>query len=133
MREEKQTFVEMLVGIVISTIVISAVGAFIAPDGQSYVLGTLLGGVFAAGVLCLMYRSIEKALALDEDSASKYTVKASMFRLVIMCFALMIGLVFPSIVNSVGIILGLLTLKACAYLQPLVHKVMVSKNIDKGR
>lgn len=133
MREEKQTFVEMLIGIVFSTLVISVVGAFFVPQVQSYVLGTLLGGSFAVVVLILLYRSVDKALALDEEQASKYTTKTAIFRLIVMCIALVVGILFPTIVNVVGVLLGLFTLKACAYLQPLVHKVMASKIIDKGR
>lgn len=133
MREEKQTFIEMEIGIAFSTFIIAVVGAFLASNRSSYVVGTLLGGCFAAFVLFLMYRSIEKAIIMGEEMAQKYTVKTAIIRLIIMCIALMTGILLPGIVNVVGVLLGLFSLKASAYLQPLVHKVMASKNIDKGR
>ncbi|MDO5519182.1 MAG: ATP synthase subunit I [bacterium] len=123
----------MLIGIVLSTIVITVLGAFFASNILSYVLGTLLGGCFAAIVLVMLYRSIEKALMLDEENASKHTTKTAIFRLIIMCIALMAGILFPGILNVVGVFLGLMSLKFCAYLQPSVHKVLALKNIDKGR
>lgn len=128
MREEKRTFVEMLIGIGFSTMVIAIVEAILVSSPGSYVLGTIIGGCFAGIILYMMYRSIEKAIAMDEEQASNYTTRGAIIRLIIMCIALMVGVLLPNIVNVVGVLLGLLSLKACAYLQPFVHKVMAKKN-----
>lgn len=127
MREEKQTCLEMMVGIIGSTILIAIVGAIFAPNKGTFVLGVVLGGILAIGILMQLYRSIDKSLAMDERSAEKYAVRSSMIRLLFMGIALVIGLLLPNIFNVVGILLGLLGLKICAYTQPLVHVVLAKK------
>ena len=127
MREEKQTFVEMMIGIALSSLIITVVGAIIVPNKLSFVFGTLFGGAIAVFVLFLMYRSIEKALSMDEKNAESYTTKTAIYRLAIMASALVIGILCPKLINVIGVLLGLFTLKVSAYLQPLVHKVFANK------
>lgn len=127
MREEKQTLFEMMVGIVGSTVLFSIIGAIFAPNKATFVLGVCFGGALAVAILLQLYRSLDKTLAMDERAAEKYAVRASIFRLVIMCVALGVGILLPRVFSALGILIGLLGLKVCAYTQPIVHKIIVKK------
>lgn len=127
MREEKQTFLEMLVGIVGSTLLFSIIGAIIAPNKGTFVLGTFFGGIIAIVILMQLYRSIERALAMEARAAEKYAVRAAMIRLGLMCIPLVISILMPSMFDILGVFFGLLGLKFSAYTQPVVHKVIAPK------
>lgn len=127
MREEKQTFLEMLIGIIGSTLLFSIIGAVIAPNRGTFVLGTFLGGIIAIVILMQLYRSIERALVMETRAAEKYAVRAAMIRLGLMCIPLVISILLPSIFNVLGVFFGLLGLKFSAYTQPFVHKVIAPK------
>lgn len=124
MKEEKQTLMEMLIGLLISTLLVGGIGLLIANNKLSYILGVLFGSVIAAIVLLQMYHTLGKSVDMEGKRATRYSVTASIVRMAIMGASLVIGVVWPQIFNIVGILIGLLTLKLCAFIQPIIHKVI---------
>lgn len=128
MEEAKATLKEMLTGIVILAVLVVGIGIWFAGDCKlSYALGVLLGGTAASGFLLHMYRSLDEMLDLDPDTAKKYARRKSVTRLVMMGLVVGLSGVFPDIFHPIGVILGIMTLKFCAYLQPSVHKYIYNK------
>lgn len=127
MREEKQTFLEMLLGIVGSTLVIGIIGSMIARNKSAFVLGVFLGGITSVLILMLLYRSLERALSMGSKEAEKYSVRAAIIRLVLMCIPLVLSILFPNMLNVMGVFFGLMGLKFSAFLQPVMHKMLAPK------
>ncbi len=127
MKEEKKIFVEMLLGIAISSTIISVIGSIFASPWFTFTLGTLLGAAVASVALIHLYNSINRAIDMDEKSAQKKIQKTAPLRVMFMGLALVIGILLPGIFNILGILLGVMALKFAAYLQPLIHKIMASK------
>ncbi len=124
MKEERQTFKEMLMGIAIVTVLVGAIGYILVSNKLAYILGVLLGSIVAIIILMQMYYTLSKAVDMEEKSASRYSVATSMIRTLLMAVALVVGIVWPDYFNIIGILFGLFTLKICAYMQPLIHKVL---------
>lgn len=127
MKEEKQTFLEMLVGIVGNTLVIGIIGLMIAPNKSAFALGAFLGGITSVFILMLLYRSLERALSMESKEAEKYSVRAAIIRLVLMCIPLVLSILFPNMFNVLGVFFGLMGLKVSAFLQPVMHKMLAPK------
>lgn len=133
MKEEKLTLIEMLLGIIISTTVLMLIGSLIVQKKAPFALGILFGGAVAVIVLIQLYYSLNKTLELDVESAKSYSVRHAILRLMIMGAALVVGIVFYHALDILGILLGLLSLKFSAFLQPVIHKLIAQKYLQKGR
>ena len=121
-----ETCKQLMVGIVVINVLFMIVGGFIAYQltGKwlQFILGVFLGGIVAMALSKHMDYSIQAALGLDSDGATKYTRKMSAIRFVIMIVAIVLALTFPSVFNIIGVLLGILALKFSAYVQPLTSK-----------
>ncbi len=129
MKEEKQTLMEMFIGLFVATLLVVVIGVFIANNKSSYILGVLLGSVVALVVLYQMYHTLGKAVEMEGKRATRYTVASALVRMALMGASLAIGILWPDVFNIVGILLGLLTLKLCAFVQPIIHKTLSLKKI----
>lgn len=133
MREEKMTFLELLIGIILFSALISVVGVILTEDKLAFFLGVVFGAA-AAVVLCFhMYKTLEVTLDLDEEGAKKRARAMTGVRMLIMGATVFAALKLSGIFNIIGVILGILTLKFAAFFQPLLHKGITSKIFDKGR
>lgn len=133
MKEADETLRDLKTGIVIVTIVLELLALVFAPGKLAFCLGILLGGAVAFGLSIHMYSSLDVALDMDSDSASKYIRKKTGFRMVIMGVAVFLACIFPAYLNVIGVVAGLLGLKLSAYAQPVIHKYIAAKIFRKGR
>ena len=124
MREEKQTLMEMIIGLLIGTLLVGTIGVLIASNKLAYILGVLFGSIVALIVLFQMYYSLGKSVDMEGKRATRYSVTASIVRMALMGVALAVGVLWPQLFSVVGILFGLLSLKLCAFIQPLIHKVL---------
>ncbi len=127
MKEEKQTLMEMIIGLLIGTIFFNVIGVLIVSNKLAYILGVLFGSMIAIIVLLQMYHTLGKAVDMEGKRATRYTVTASIVRMALMGGALAIGIVWKDLFSVVGILFGLLTLKLSAFIQPLIHKVLFNR------
>ena len=130
MQEEKQTLYELLAGIVIFLLVL-LLGNVLVTERLTWNLGLLLGGVIAWCMTIHMYHSLQLATLYDEETATKKVKKSSFLRMILMVAGLIAAVVFPNVFSMPALVLGVLTLKFSAYLQPLTHKVF-NKILNKG-
>lgn len=118
-----ETLAELLFGILLWGIFWQAAGVWFVQDKLSCSIG-LWAGVLTAGLCAVhMYKSLDKALDFSEKDAQKYMMSRSMMRygcimIVLLAFAL------TEVGNPLSCFLGVMGLKAAAYLQPLLHKVL---------
>ena len=130
MEEAKETLVGLEIGVGIATILIAVLFCLLRLE-LPYVLGALAGGVLAAGLAYHMYRSLDEALDLGEDSVT-FMRKKTIFRILIMGLAVLAAIRFPQYLNLVGVLLGILSLKVSALLQPVIQTYIVSKIYRNG-
>ncbi len=126
MSDGKKTFQELLIGIAVFAILFFIPGLFMKVDKLAYYLGLGLGILVAVLMTISMYTTIEKSLYMDEKSAVNYTKRSAIFRLLLIIVVL-VAAVFINSVNIFTVVLGVLSLKLSAYLQPLTHKLISKK------
>ncbi len=131
-----KTYYEMLVGIIVQMVIFSVVGAFISKQYVIFPVSVIAGGCVAIGILRNMLKSIETILSLDPDTASKYGRRQATIRIAFMGLALCVAFYFGDRVNPWGVLLGVLSLKFTAFLQPLINKcfdLIIEKRRLKGK
>ncbi len=127
MKEEKQTLCDLYFGIGIISILVAIIGAIILDSKLSFVLGVIYGAVVAVILVTHMYHSLERTLAYDEDGARKHAQKMTGIRMWIMLAAVVLAMYFGEYFHMAGVVLGILTLKVSAYMQPFIHRRITSK------
>ena len=120
---ENKTLREMLIGIALSCALIAAITAIVAGQNRLYYLIGLATGALGASFMAWhMAYSIEDAVMLNENDAAAYTRKMTLIRYFVACAVLVLVGVLD-FGSPVMCVVGVLLLKAGAYLQPLVHKM----------
>ena len=133
MREEKQTLLDLYFGIGGLCLILAIIGAFIAENKLPYVLGVIYGGIVAVILVSHMYQGLEQLLDYDEDGARKQAQKMAGIRMWIMLAAVAVAMYFSEYFHLAGVVLGILTLKVSAYMQPFIHRRITSKIYEKRR
>lgn len=128
-----ETLKELLAGISLFEILAVLAGIWFVDSPVKYVLGVLAGAVLAILAAIHMYWSIRKNLEVNMDNASAanaYSVKNSMVRygviLIVFLFFCLTDIAYP-----LAVFLGIMGLKAGAYLQPFTHKYLFRKQEER--
>lgn len=130
MDEGKQTFFELLIGIALFSVLLVISGLFVKDNQVSYYIGLIVGILLSLLLVGDMYSSLSKALWMEPKKASGYIRKKTILRLTLIIIAFLIAVLVDQI-HILGVLLGALTLKFSAYIQPLTHKF--SEKLNKGR
>ncbi len=122
--KKESTLQELLVGIILLGVGIQIVVAIVSKDYLYNAIG-LWSGI---GVACFsaihMKRSIEDALDLGEQGATKFVRMAYLKRMLITLVIMGIVIYF-NLGNPITLLIGVFPLKLAAYLQPLLHKLFL--------
>lgn len=118
-----ETFLELLLGIWLWGIIWQAGGVWFVPDKAGCSLGLWLGVLMAGLCAVHMYRSLNLALDLSEKDAQKYVMSRNMMRYGLI-MAVLLVLMITEAGNPLCCFLGVMGLKAAAYMQPLLHKAL---------
>jgi hypothetical protein len=132
MSEDKMTFWDLIIGIILFFALFSIVGVALAENKLAFFLGTLFGSIVALGLCTHMYKTLEVTLDMSADKAEKRSYAMTGVRLVIMGAAVLAAIFLSERISLLGVILGILTLKLSALVQPLLHKRVTRKLFDKG-
>lgn len=124
-----ETLKELLVGIFVFEILAVLIGVWFVASPARYILGIVSGMVLAMFSAIHMDWSIRKNLEINmdqESAANAYSVKSSMIRYTVI---LMVFLAFclTDVAYPLAVFLGIMGLKAGAYLQPFTHKYLFRK------
>ena len=123
-KETKNLVLEVSSGIVIFTVAAMLVALIVYPK-PSVFAGLLLGMVLALAMFFSMAEVLDRSMKTeDSKTVQKRTVISSVIRYVVLFAVLVIVVVwFPDQVNAVALVIGVLGLKAGAYLQPVIHRI----------
>lgn len=122
---------DILIGIGLYAIVFEVIGLIFVKNRLSYTLGIVYGAVFTTGLVIHMFCTLDKALDMNPDPASRYIRNCSILRLVVMFASLVVAMLLPH-VSVIAVIIMIMGLKISAFLQPLIHKY-ITINLLKER
>ena len=130
-RSTKRLLVEMSIGIILYNLLLGVLAWVFLPR-TSYPVWQVLWGLLAGAVgavLMLIHMAVTTERALEsqnESYASKTTIVQSLIRKVVLVAALMFcWRVFR--VDLLAVVIGIMGMKAGAYLQPLIHKMFTKE------
>ena len=129
-RKINDTLLELMCGIFLWSVFWQAAGVWFVPDKAECSLGLWAGVLTAEFDVVHMYRALDRALDFSEKDAQKYVMSRSMMRYGLI-IAVFLVLEATGAGNVLCFALGLMGLKAAAYLQPLLHKAL--KGIKRER
>ncbi|MBQ9989885.1 MAG: hypothetical protein IJP31_02930 [Lachnospiraceae bacterium] len=120
-----ETLMEMLLGILLFGGVIWLAGIWLAKDKFLFSLGLGLGLLLACFASWHMWRGLDTGLDLG-DAAIKYITRQNMIRYGIIVVSYGIICVFK-LGDPVAAFIGIMGIKAGAYLQPFTHKLYTKR------
>ena len=129
--EGKTMLYELFSGIAVFAVV-ELFGNLFIKRRLPYSLGVLLGVLIAVFMAFHMYMTLGKAMLFEAEAAAKTIKRGSFLRMVVMIGGMILAVFLPEYFSLLGVLLGILTLKFAAYLQPLTHK-LINKILSKGR
>ena len=123
----KQLFLQMSAGIFLWNLLLAAAGFILAPalewTRSSLLLGVLLGAVCAGVMLFHMAVITEREVSSGNEAyANKTTLVHSILRKLVFFVLLAVILWKIPQINALGVVLGVMGLKAGAYLQPVLFR-----------
>lgn len=121
-----ETLKELLTGILLFEIFAVLVGVWFVVSPVKYILGVFAGMILAMFSAFHMQWSISRNLEYnmgDENGANAYSVKNSMIRYAI-TLVVFLAFCLTDVAYPLAVFLGIMGLKAGAYLQPFTHKYL---------
>lgn len=116
-----RTLFELEVGILIFGVVCQLF-VFLPEDKAGYSIGLWIGIVTAAAAAFHMWYTLDKGLDFDEKSAIGYLGRQNIVRY-LMIVIVLIAVAASGIGNPLSAFLGVMGLKAAAYMQPFTKKI----------
>lgn len=122
--KKENTLLELLMGIVLSGAVVQIVLVIALKDYLYNAIGLWCGVAVACFWAIHLKRSIEDSLDLGVEGGERHARNAYMVRMLITAVVLGVVIYFrPG--NPVTLVIGVLSLKIAAYLQPYTHKLFL--------
>lgn len=125
-----ETLKELMTGILLFVLVCLVAGVWFVNSPLKYIMGLLIGLILALSAAWHMHWSICRNMELNVDregAANAYAVKSSMIRygviLVVFFAVCLTDFAYP-----LAVFLGIMGLKAGAYLQPFTRKYLFRKS-----
>lgn len=132
MKRLDPTVRDLLTGALLYGIIVEIAGLIFVENRMSYSLGILVGYICVTFMLCHMYLTLEKALDMDPDSASKYSLRNNILRYVVVAVIVVVAAWIPQI-SAIAIIIMIFGMKISAFLQPQISKYITSKIFKERR
>ena len=120
----------LLLGIVLFGTVCQAVGFFLATDKADYSIGLWIGVLTAVLMAFHMAFSLNMTVEMDEKGAQTSATRHNIIRYIAVVVILG-GLMVTEIGNPLAAFLGVMGLKASAYMQPLFNKLSQNKDEEQ--
>lgn len=127
--KKNSTLKEVLIGIFLIGMVAQIVCLICGERHLYHAIGLWVGVFLAVGMAIHMQRSIEDGLDLLGDAGVKHMQKASVIRMLIACIVMAVVL-YKDWGNPLTLLIGVMTLKLAAYMQPITHKML--EKFQKG-
>ena len=121
--KNNETLLEMWIGCFLFGVVCQVSIVWFLKDKAGYSIGLWLGILAAALTVLHLSISLDRALDLGEGGAKKHMVIQNLVRYFVLIFFLVL-LMITDFANPLAAFLGLMGVKAGAYLQPFIHIVI---------
>lgn len=121
LKKVDRILLELLTGVLIFGICCQAAGLPFPIQKGKYAIGLWLGVLLAGACAFHMWRSLNKAFLCDTKSAARLMAGGYALRYLVIC-AFLLVLYFTDAGYVLAGFLGVMGLKAAAYLQPVTHK-----------
>ena len=131
-RNINQTVWELIIGIVLVNALLEVIGLIFVSQKGAYTIGLVLGMLMAICMVFHMNISIEKAMDIGGEHAKGYMLKSYAIRTVVV-LAVIVCVGVLKFANLLSLLLGIMTLKVAAYLQPITHRFMESRKAGNKR
>lgn len=118
----RRVLMQLYIGIGIYFAVFGVLGVIFMRPIWLFIISLLVGCAAACFIAYNMYDVLDRALELETGKAKSFVTVRSMIRLGV-CLVLMAAGIMVDWVSFVGVTVGLLGLKASAFMNPLVRKV----------
>ncbi|MCH5275732.1 MAG: hypothetical protein J1E65_07815 [Lachnospiraceae bacterium] len=116
-----RAILELITGILVFVVLCQLVGLLLPFDRQKYAFGLWSGGLMACVLAVHMWKSLNKAFLCDEKTAAKIMSGGYLIRYLLTA-AYLVFLFYTGAGYVLAGFLGVMSLKAGAYLQPPIHK-----------
>lgn len=123
MRNINKTVWELLIGIGFSGIILEITGVMLVQDKLYYTIGLGIGLLLAAFMTFSIQVSVVRAVDVGEAAAKGKMIASYALRTIVVLAAIVLTEVLE-IGNIIGVLLGIMTLKVAAYVQPVTHKFL---------
>ena len=124
----KSLILEVSAGIIVFTVVVM-VGAFFIYPESSVFAGLFLGMVVALAMFLSMALVLEHSMkTMNPGTVQKRSVISTVVRYLVLIIILVVIITrFSDQINPVALVIGVLGLKAGAFLQPVIHRIAARK------
>lgn len=119
----------LMYGIVGELIIFILVSQLYSGSIAKVAVGFLFGVLLMLGLTVHMYKGIEVSIMLGEAGAQKHTLKMYAIRIAVVA-AVVLLIYFTDCFNAIALVIGMISLKVAAYLQPFTHRYIVSKILE---
>ncbi len=120
--KNNETLREMWIGSVVFGILCQISIVWFVENKSGYSIGLWIGIIASMITILHLSVSLERALDLGEGGAKKFMITQNLVRYGVLILILVI-LMITDFANPLAAFLGLMGVKAGAYLQPLIHKL----------
>ena len=127
-----QTLLELIIGILFFFFLCQIIGIIFIKEDIKYSAGLWIGAILACVSAYHMWWSLNRNLSINGDNergAQAYGIRSNMIRYGVILIVFLI-VCLTDFAYPLSAFLGIMGLKAGAYLTPLVHKVL-TKRKDK--
>ncbi len=132
-KDSESVLIDVIIGNIVYGLVVQGVVLFVSETVVFHSIGIWIGVTIGISMFIHMKRSIEDALDIGEENATKYMIKKCVLRNVIIVLVFL-ALGYTQIGSMLTALIGVMGLKISVYLQPHIYKVRIylQRNLRKG-
>lgn len=122
LKKKNRTILEMDIGILGLGLILQLISLAFPGGRLAHGFSLLAGTVLALSAVQHMYRTLDRALEMDEGSAQKAVYRGYLIRYVTLA-AVALFMAATKILNPLLFFLAYMSLKGTVYLQPFTHRM----------
>lgn len=122
LKKKNRTILEMDLGILGLGLVLQLISLLFSGGRTARAFSLLAGTALALAAVGHMYRTLDRALELDEGSAQKLAYRGYLIRYLTL-FAVAVFMAVTRVLNPLLFFLSYMSLKGTVYLQPFTHRM----------
>lgn len=132
MKKRNNILPELLIGIILAGVIVQIVCVIVSQDYLYNAIGLWSGVAIACFMAIHLKRSLEDALDLGVEDAVKQARSGYATRMTVAVIAMGVVIYF-NLGNPITLLIGALTLKISAYIQPHMHKLFLRVEERKNK